>query len=160
MERLPKINCCMKRNVIFVQDDTTVGEAVSLMVEKKVGTLPVVEAGGTVVGVTTISAIIQIFLPDFVSLLANIDFVKDFGNLTSPSQESMDKMRIRLVSEIMAKPITVEDDCSLIRALAIMHKHNLGDLPVLKQGKLVGICSRVDIGRAFFAEWSSRPKAD
>ncbi len=53
----------------------------------------------------------------------------------------------------MAEPIAVEDDSSLIRALAIMHKHNLADLPVLKQGKLVGIASRVDIGRAFFADW-------
>ena len=106
-------------------------------------------------GFTTISDIIKIFLPDFVALLSDIDFVKDYGSLKYPSQETMDKAQNLSVTEIMAEPIAVEDDSSLIRALAIMHKHNLSDLPVLKQGKLVGISSRVDIGRAFFADWGS-----
>lgn len=160
MNELPKINCCMKQNVVFVGTDTTVGEAVSLMVEKRVGTLPVVNEVGTLVGVTAIRDIVQLFLPDFVSLLSDIGFVKDYGALESPSQESLDKAESLSVAEIMAEPVAVEDDSSLIRALAIMHKHNLGDLPVLKQGKLVGIASRVDIGRAFFSNWSARPKAD
>ncbi len=155
MTEMPQINCCMKRNVVFVGVNTTLGEAVRLMVEKKVGTLPVVDETGVVVGVTTISDIIQIFLPDFVGLLSDIDFVKDYGSLKYPSQAAMDKEEKRLVSEIMAEPIMVNDDSSLIRALAIMHKHNLSDLPVLKDGKLAGISSRVDIGRAFFAEWRS-----
>jgi CBS domain-containing protein len=126
------------------------------MVEKRVGTLPIVDESGMLVGVTTISDIIQIFLPDFVSLLSDIDFVKDFGSLKYPSQESYDNAQNRSVTEIMAEPVAVEDDSSLIRALAIMHKHNLGDLPILKHGKLVGIASRVDIGRAFFADWQAR----
>ena len=160
MNELPKINCCMKRNVVFVGVNTTLGEAVRLMVDKKVGTLPIVDETGLLAGVTTISDIIQIFLPDFVALLSDIDFVKDFGSLKYPSQETMNKEEKRLVSEIMAEPIAVEDDSSLIRALAIMHKHNLADLPVLKQGILVGISSRVDIGRAFFADWRSGSMID
>jgi CBS domain-containing protein len=160
MDEMPKIDCCMKRNVIFAGISTTLGEAVRLMVEKKVGTLPIVDEAGLLVGVTTISDIIQIFLPDFVALLSDIDFIKDYGSLKYLSQESMDKAENRLVSEIMAEPIVVEDDSSLIRALAIMHKYNLSDLPVLKQGKLVGISSRVDIGRAFFAEWGSGSNSD
>jgi CBS domain-containing protein len=145
----------MKRNVVFVGADTTIGEAVSLMVEKSVGTLPVVDEAGTLVGITTISDIIQIFLPDFVSLLSNIDFVKDYGILKFPSQKSLDKVENQSVADIMEKPVAVEDDSSLIRSLATMHKYNLVDLPVLKQGKLVGIASRVDIGREFFASWRS-----
>lgn len=84
MNELPKINCCMKRNVIFVGVNTTLGEAVHLMVEKKVGTLPIVDETGLLAGVTTISDIIQIFLPDFVALLSHINFVKDFGIFKIP----------------------------------------------------------------------------
>ncbi len=153
MIELRNIGNCMKRNVIFVRPDTTIGEAVSLMLEKSVGTLPVVDETGTLVGVTTVSDIIQIFLPDFVLLLSDFDFVKDFGTLKSPSKESMAKVENMAVTEIMEAPIAIEDDSSLIRALSIMHKYNLADLPVLKQGKLVGIASRVDIGREFFASW-------
>jgi CBS domain-containing protein len=155
MTEPPKINCCMKKDVVFVGVATTLGEAVHVMVEKKVGTLPIVDERGMLVGVTTISDIIQIFLPAFVSLVADIDFVKDYGPLKYPSQGRFDKAQNSSVTEIMAEPIAVEDDSSLIRALAIMHKHNLADLPVLKQGKLVGIASRVDIGRAFLVDWSS-----
>lgn len=153
MNELPKIDRCMKRNVIFVQADTTVGEAVRLMVEKSVGTLPVVDEAVTLIGVTTMSDIMQLFLPDFVALLSDIDFIKDFGTLKSPSQARLDELENLPVAEIMEEPVAVEDDSSLMRALATMHKHNLADLPVLKQGKLVGIVSRVDIGRTFLDDW-------
>ena len=85
--------------------------------------------------------------------MSDIDFVKDFGTLKSPSKESMAKVENLPVAEIMDEPIAVEDDSSLVRALSIMHKHNLADIPVLKQGKLCGIASKVDIGRGFFSGW-------
>jgi CBS domain-containing protein len=34
-----------------------------------------------------------------------------------------------------------------------MEKHRMRDLPVVKEGKLIGIASRVDIGRAFLSSW-------
>lgn len=153
MNDLPIIRSCMKRNVVFAQTDTTVGEAVSLMVEKRIGTLPVVDDSGSLVGMTTINDIIQIFLPDFVALLSNIDVVKDYGTLKQPTQESLDEAEKLTVAEIMEEPVAVEDDSSLIKAMAIMHKYHLADLPVSRHGKLVGIASRVDIGREFFASW-------
>jgi CBS domain-containing protein len=153
MKEMRNIGTCMKQTVISVRPDTTIREAVTLMLKKSVGTLPVVDETGTLVGVTTYSDIIQIFLPDFVSLMSDIDFVKDFGTLKSSSKESMAKAENLPVAEIMEEPIAVEDDSSLVRALSIMHKHNLADIPVLKQGKLCGIASKVDIGREFFSGW-------
>lgn len=150
---LSNIGNCMKRSVIFVRPDTTIGQAVSLMTEKRVGTLPIVDEDDALVGVITISDIISIFLPDFVSLLADIDFIKDYGDLKIPSMETLEKVENQSVAEIMEEPVAVEGDSSLIRALSIMHKHNLADLPVLSQGKLCGIASRVDIGREFFSSW-------
>lgn len=160
MLELPRINQCMKRNVIFVRADTTVGEAVSLMVEKSVGTLPVVDEAGVLIGVTTMSDIIQLFLPDFVSLLSDIDFIKDYGTLKSPPQALLDEIENLPVAEIMEEPVAVEESSSLMRALATLHKHNLADLPVLRQGKLVGIASRVDIGRAFLSDWLPKKRVD
>ena len=49
--------------------------------------------------------------------------------------------------------MSVEIDCTLIRALSFMDKYRIADLPVVEQGKLVGIASRVDIGRAFLSTW-------
>ncbi len=147
------IDSCMKRKVIFGHPEMTVREAALLMAKNNVGTLPVVDGTSILVGVTTMRDIIQIFLPDFVPLLSNIGFVKDYGDLGTPSRESMQRAESLLVAGIMEEPVSVEDDCTLIRALSFMEKYRMRDLPVVKEGKLVGIASRVDIGRAFLSTW-------
>ncbi len=152
-----QISKWMKRNVVSAGLDTTVREAAALVVEKKVGTLPVVDEAGTLVGVISIGDIIQIFLPDFVPLLSDIGFIKDYGALESPSLENLEKAGRLSVADIVREPVVVEDNCALIRALSVMEKHNLGDLLVVKEGKLVGIASRVDIGRAFLISWPISP---
>jgi CBS domain-containing protein len=53
----------------------------------------------------------------------------------------------------MEEPVAVEGDSSLIKSLAILEKKGLFDLPVVDDGKLIGIASRVDIVRAFLLEW-------
>jgi CBS domain-containing protein len=147
------IDCCMKRKVIFGHPETTVREAALLMAEHNVGTLPVVDEASALVGVTTMRDVIQIFLPDFLSLLSNIRFITDYGDLDTPSRESIRRAESLLVADIMQEPVSVEDDCTLIRALSFMEKYRIRDLPVVKEGRLVGIASRVDIGRAFLSTW-------
>lgn len=147
------IDCCMKRKVIFVNPRMTVKDSALIMAENNVGTLPVVDETSQLVGVTTMRDVIQIFLPDFVPLLSNIKFIKDFGDLGTPSQDNMQRAESLLVADIMEEPVSVEDDCTLIRALSFMEKHRIRDIPVVKNGKLVGIASRVDIGRAFLSNW-------
>ena len=65
----------------------------------------------------------------------------------------MEKAESLLVADIMEEPVSVEVDCSLIRALSFMEKHKIQDLPVVREKKLVGIVSRVDIERAFLSTW-------
>ena len=146
---------CMKREVVTVQPTASVREAAALLVEKQVGTLPVVNAAGTLLGVTSLTRIIQLLLPDFVALLQNIDFIKDYGALKTPSREEWERVAELSVADIMDGPIVVEEHCPLIMALSVMEKHNLRDLPVVREGRLVGIASRVDIGRTFLAQWLS-----
>ena len=147
------IRDCMKSKVIFGYPEMTVKTAASLMVENNVGTLPVVLKTKELLGVTTMDNVIQIFLPDFVSLLSNISFVKDYGDLGTLSPENLYEAESLTVANIMEEPISVENDCELIRALSFMHKYKIQDLPVVEGGKLVGIASRVDIGRAFLSNW-------
>ncbi len=149
------ISCCMKRKVIYGHPEMTVRKAAALIVDKRIGTLPVVDAEGKLDGVVHIRNIIQIFLPDFVSLLSNIDFVKDFGAKRSPGTGDLRNAEVLTVADIMEKPVAVEEDTSLIRALSLMESHNLPDLLVVNEGKLVGLASRADIGRAYLADWIS-----
>jgi CBS domain-containing protein len=147
------IDCCMKRRVISGHPEMTVREAALLMAENNVGTLPVVDEASVLVGVTTMRDVIQIFLPDFVALLSNIKFVKDYGDLGTPSRDDIQRADSLSVADIMKEPVSVEIDCELVRALSFMDKYRIRDLPVVQGGKLVGIASRVDIGRAFLSTW-------
>jgi CBS domain-containing protein len=145
----------MKRKVIYGHPEMTVREAALLMAEHNVGTLPVVDEASVLVGVTTMRDVIHIFLPDFVALLSNINFVKDYGDLGTPSREDIKRADSLSVADIMEEPVSVESDCELVRALSVMDKSRIRDLPVVQEGKLVGIASRVDIGRAFLSTWLS-----
>jgi CBS domain-containing protein len=149
----PEIKDCMKKKVISIRMDTTVGEAVALIVKKKIGTLPVLDEDDSLVGVVTVLDMMQNFFPKFIHLLDNIDFVTDFGAVKVPSKEKLEEAGALSIADIMKEPVAVEADSSLIKCLSIMEKHDLWDLPVLEKGKLVGIASRVDIVRAFFLEW-------
>ena len=153
MRKEDSIDCCMKRKVYYCHPDMTVKDAALMMANNNIGTLPVVDERSVLVGVTTIRDVIQIFLPDSVPLLADIDFIKDYGEFETPSPENIQRAESLLVADVMEEPVSVEDDCTLIRALSFMEKHSIRDLPVVKDEKLVGIASRVDIGRAFLSIW-------
>jgi CBS domain-containing protein len=58
------------------------------------------------------------------------------------------------VSDLMEEPVSMEEDAGLVHALSVMEKHNLSDLIVIREGKLVGIASHVDIGRAFLTDFT------
>jgi CBS domain-containing protein len=142
----------MKRKVVIVTASTTVEEAARVVVQERVGTLPVVDEQGVLTGVVRLQDVLGIFMPDFVALLDNIDFVRDFGPLEQVQPQHMSHAAHLTMTDLAATPVAVEEDRSLMHALATMVKHQLQDLPIVdKAGRLVGIASRVDIARAFFA---------
>lgn len=144
-----KIKNSMKTEVVSVRSGTRLKEAAALMVEKRVGTLPVVDTDKKLLGTLAMRDILGLFLPDFLRLLEDVDFIKDYGALETPSLEEVQRVQNMVVDEIMEEPIAIEEEAELIRAFSIMEKHTLTDLPVVREGKLVGIVSRVDIGRRF-----------
>ena len=154
MSKTGTIDCCMKCDVVVVHASTTIREAAALLVDRKVGTLPVVDEAGILVGILAITDIVHIFLPDVISLIDDIDFVKDFGAIEKPAPRDLKQADTQGVVDIMEQPVSVDDECSQLRALSMMEKHNLQDLPVVtKRGQLVGIASRADIGRALLTNW-------
>ena len=147
------IGSWMKKNVIFIGEDATLLEAARVLAKKQIGTLPVVDSGGQLVGITSMRKIVRFFLPDFINVVEDVDFVRDFGAIDIPSPVDIKKAENIAIKEMMDEPVSIEKSSSLMRALAIMITHDLQDLPVVHEGKLVGIASRVDIGRAFLLSW-------
>lgn len=151
-----KVSSCMKHNVVSIDATATIREAAKVFVRKHIGLLPVVDDDNNLIGVIGMRDMLTLELPDFVSFLPDVDFVHDFGAVedTRPATKTLNKT----VAALMKQPFTVKEDCGLLRAYALMLQHNLHDMPVVsKEGKLVGITSRVDIGVAILSIW---PKAE
>jgi CBS domain-containing protein len=145
----------MKHRVISVSPSTTAQEAARLVVMHHIGTLPVVDASGVLVGVVRLDDLLELFMPDFVHLLEDIDFVHDFGALEALEPQEVAAAARRTMRDLMRPPWAVEHTCGLLRAYAVMVKHDIRDLPIVDgEGRLVGIASRVDIGAAYLAPWS------
>jgi CBS-domain-containing membrane protein len=148
------IASCMKRQVVSVGLDTTADEAARLVMSHHIGTLPVVDEQGVLVGVVRLQDLLQVFMPDFVALLDNIDFIPSFGAVEVLQPHDLPGARSRAMRELMQDAVSVEQTSGLLRALATLSKHQLSDLPVVNDaGALVGIASRVDIASEFFARW-------
>ena len=144
----------MKTNVISVQEDSDLMTAARQFVKHHVGMLPVVNAQGKLVGVLQLRDLLSFALPDFTRLIEDFDFVGTFGaaNSIQPSKEELSKK----VFEVMEEAVHVKDTCGLNRAFALLHQHNLTDLPIVDEDDcLVGIASRVDVGTAILKTWES-----
>jgi CBS domain-containing protein len=146
------VSSCMKKHVVSVPTTATIREAAAIIVSKHIGLLPVVDKNDKPVGVISMRDLLTLELPDFVSFVADVDFVHDFGAVetTRPSARTLDKS----VKSLMKPAVFVDEDCGLLRAYALMLQHNLHDMLVVsKDGKLIGITSRVDIGVAVLSSW-------
>ena len=149
------ISQSMKHEVISISVTATIRVAAALFVEKHIGTLPVVDEAGKLVGILHIRDLLELVMPSFIRLVEDFDFVRgDFSVFETllPSPE----VAIQPVSSVMAPPVSVRAGSGLLRAFAIMNNHHLYDIPVVDDGdRLVGLASRVDVGTALLAGWRS-----
>ena len=146
------VTSCMKKHVVSILMTATIREAAAIIVDKHIGLLPVVDKNNKPVGVIGIRDLLTLELPDFVSFVADVDFVHDFGAVetTRPSARTLGKS----VKTLMKPAISVDEDCGLLRAYALMLQHNLHDMLVVsKDGILIGVASRVDVGVAVLSAW-------
>jgi predicted transcriptional regulator len=142
----------MKKNVISIAANATIRDAAQVFVKEHVGLLPVVDEDDKPIGVVGLQEMLTLELPDFVNFIADVDFVHDFGAVetTRPSAAALGKP----IKKLMKEAISVPHDCGLLRAYALMVQHNVHDILVVSpEGKLVGVASRVDVGRAILKAW-------
>jgi CBS domain-containing protein len=153
------VNQCMKKVIITIPESATIGDAANMFCSHHIGMLPVVADNGHLVGILQLRDLLHLIMPAFVDLIEDIDYVGDFGALEDrePAEEDL----FQSIADVMEEPTYVEENSGLLRAFAFIYKHQLTDLPVVnEEGKLVGLASRVDIGRALLANWWQQAQND
>jgi CBS domain-containing protein len=133
----------MTCRVVTITPDTTLLAAARLMLEHRVGGLPVLDASGRIVGIFSES--------DLLRAEGNaedrspwLEIIVGPDGPAAPRQ--LDAQR---VGDIMTRqPITITPGASIAQACRLLHEHRLRRLPVVENDKLVGMIARADLVRA------------
>jgi CBS domain-containing protein len=138
-----KVSDIMTREVVTVTPETTLEAAVRLMVERRVSGLPVVDGAGAVVGVVTEGDLLR-----RVETGTERRHSRWVELLVSPGRLAEEYVRAhaRKIGEIMTeKVVAVAPDTPLADVVSLMETNNIKRLPVVDDGRLVGIVSRANL---------------
>lgn len=134
----------MTRNVITVGRDSEVREIASLLLEHGISAVPVVDEADKVLGIVSEGDLIRRVEDDKrnKSWWLRLFAVNDPGEYV--------KSHGRRAHEIMTPdPLTIDETMPLAKISRLLEKHHIKRVPVVKDGKLVGIVSRANLLQGF-----------
>ena len=140
------IQAVMNAPAITVGPKTSVVDAAKIMLDRRVSGLPVVDAGGNLVGIVSEGDFLR---RGELHTERKRSWLLDF--LTSPGKIADEYVRShgRSVDEVMtSEVVTIAPDAMLTEAVDLMEKHGIKRLPVTVNGKVIGIVCRSDLLRA------------
>jgi len=138
-----KVRDLMTSDVVSVTPDTSLRDAASVLVERRISGVPVVNDANTVVGVLSEADIL-------VKAGGAVARNRLLGWLFEPEVGLEDKIRAETVAEAMSAPaLTIGPQRPVHEAARLMISESVNRLPVVEGGRLVGIVTRADVVRAF-----------
>lgn len=150
MPRNTPVRQVMTSDVLTFSPDDTVESAARRLSARRLGGAPVIDASGAVVGLLEDDDLIvqdaKLHFPTVISVLgAYIELPASQRHF----EEDLRKAVGATVADVMdPDPPTCSEDDTLEGVATIMHERNMSRLPVVRDGKLVGVISRGDIVRA------------
>lgn len=147
----------MTKNIITAGPETTVKEIAGLLVEHRISAVPIVNEGGEIIGIVSESDLFHRAETAtehkrswWLSALTETDtlareYVKSHG---TKAEDVMSRV-----------VISVHEDADLSEVADILDSHGIRRVPVVKEGRLIGIVSRADIVRALVQVEVSAPAA-
>ena len=139
----------MTTDVLTCNQEQTVSEAAKLMAEKGFSVMPIVNDNGELVGIVTESDFVgkEVEVPH---AMVSIKRVLGEDTYQGDIEEIYARAKKRKLSEVMStNPVTVTSDASLNLVVSTMNSKKLKRIPVVENGKLVGLVTRKDLIKAF-----------
>jgi CBS domain-containing protein len=138
----------MTSDPVVVVQEWDIGKATAIMIEKGFNGLPVVDDDGRLVGIICQSDIIvqqkKLPLPSYFTFLDGLISLRSIKSLEKEAQ----KIAATTVGDAMTPdPVSVSPDTSIETLAALMVDSNFHTLPVVEEGKLVGVVGKEDVLR-------------
>jgi CBS domain-containing protein len=131
-----------------VHPDTPVEDVVRALREHELPGLPVVDAEGRCVGMVTEADLVlpddegDLHIPHYINLFGGTVFLEPLSRF----ENRLRKAFASTAEDMMTRdPETVDPDTSVREAARIIHESGHNRLPVVEDGRLVGVVTRVDV---------------
>lgn len=136
----------MTRDVVAVTPHTTIEEAAKIMLQMHISGLPVIDDAGNLVGVVSESDFLR--RSEIGTGRNHAAWLKFFMGPGRAAAEFVHE-RGRKVEDVMTrKVITVQEETSLADIVALMEKHDIKRVPVMRGKGTVGIVTRSNLLQA------------
>jgi CBS domain-containing protein len=138
----------MEPDPATVRPDTPVEDVVRTLRRHELPGLPVIDAEGRCVGMVTEADLV---LPDDEGDLHIPHYINLFGGtiFLEPLSRFEDRLRKAFASKaedmMTSDPDTVSPDTTVQEAARIIHESGHNRLPVVEEGRLVGVVTRLDV---------------
>jgi CBS domain-containing protein len=144
-----KVRELMNENVIVIKKGASYHEVARILVENKISGAPVVDEAEKIIGVVSEKDLFRAVYPSYNEFYESPESHLDFEELEEEAGGAGDKK----VEEFMsARLITADPETPVLKIGALMVASGIHRVPVVKDGKVVGMVSRRDIYRAILKE--------
>ncbi len=139
----------MTTEVYSVQEETDIKELAELFVASQVTAMPVVDAGGKLVGMVSQTDLVErdqpLHIPTVISLFDWVIYLESEKSF----QDQVEKVTARKVGEICSrKPVTCQPETPLNVIASLMVENKVHLVPVVEEDSLVGVVARLDLIRS------------
>ena len=139
----------MTRKVVTAHPTDTVARVARMLAEHAISAVPVCDDSGALLGMVSEGDLMRPFIDTNVKRRAR--WLALLADGTDLAPEFLDYVRLdrHEVGDLMTKPVITANETTSVTELAEeMVQHRIKRLPVVRDGKLVGIVSRTDVIRA------------
>ena len=139
----------MSTEFVAVSPDMTWGEAAALLLEKRLSSAPVVDDAGRLVGILSEKDLFRGLFPTHQDWTEAPHAYLDFQELEITSDASE-----RRVADVMTtRLITAEPNTPVLKVGALMSSSGVHHVPVIQEGRPIGMVSRGTIYRAILEKY-------
>jgi CBS domain-containing protein len=143
-----QIRDIMDTSPATVTPDASVEDVLAALREHQLPGLPVVDADGRCLGIVTEADLVlpddegDLHLPHYVNLFGGTVFLESLHRY----EDRLRKAFAATAADMMTRdPDTVGPDTSVREAARLIHESGHNRLPVVEDGRLVGVVTRLDV---------------
>lgn len=143
-----RVSQFMIKDVIYASPDQSIKEVMQLLVDKKIGGVPIIDENNQLVGIVTDGDIIRSMKPidrQLVDLMFYITILQGH-NLESRIRDTIHLPILTIAKKRGIVTVAIDDD--LEKVVSVLSNHHFKKIPVVDDNnQVVGILSRGDVLR-------------